>query len=244
MKAPTGLRAPLASHSRDTVKSMKTQLMFGLRIELLPLIAAAMIFSGSLLCGVLFVLQGRYTAYLPTISETAAGYPNATVFGVMMSIAAACLMLILTLYVSALDCWNELSRAKEVYLRLLSYSCALLTVLVGSVNLGEELLAHMIIAILFFFLTTILMISVTAIAKERQKKTFVLRVFACVCLVIGFCMVTFVGSLLKTCLGATINTAGEYVFFVAIFMFFCSFGDELSRVKLHVVVTDDRVCEL
>lgn len=244
MKSPTGLRAPLASHSYEITQTIKSQLVFGMRVDFLPLVIAALVFAVSAVCMSLFILQGRYTAYLPTISETAAGSPNATVFAMAMTAASALLILLLTLYVSALDCWNELSRAKEVFLRVTSYLSGLFMVLVAAVNIGEELIAHMVIAILYFFTMMVLVIAITAIARKHcNKKTLIVRILCLVVVVIGFCFVSVSGSFYKSCKGTTINTVGEYLFFVAVAVLMLTFRDEMQRVKLHVVVTDERFCD-
>ena len=244
MKSPTGLRAPLASHSYEITRTVKSQLVFGMRVDFLPLVIAAMIIAAAGVCMALFVLQGRYTKYLPTISETAAGSPNASVFALVMTVASALFILLLTLYVSALDCKNELSKRNEVFLRVMSHLSVLFMILVASVNIGEQLMAHMVIAILFFFTMMVLMISLAVVARKNcSKSATVWRSLGVLGLVTGFCLVAFAGSFMKSCLGANLNTAGEYVFFVGVLVLVWTFRDELQRVKLHVVVTDERVCD-
>jgi hypothetical protein len=210
------------------------------RLDLLPLFTDSIVLICSFVCLVLYILERRFTVYLPTISETIVGWPNAAVFQLGAAIASTLFGFAVPLYSSSLDCLDLLTPALLICARVMAFLLPLLLILVANVTLEDDFTAHFVVALGLFGSFPILCFACwfwnrrwmpTALARERL-------VIAAVTIGI-FLLLIVMSAAIPTVVGTSASASLEYLYIATMAVFFWSLRHELAKVQLHVVLTEN-----
>ncbi|OHS93627.1 hypothetical protein TRFO_11612 [Tritrichomonas foetus] len=232
-----GLQIPLGNiieNTRNTATSINIQISY------LPLLIAIILLSAILICFGLYVIEGRITDCLPTISETATTSPNSDVFSIMASTSSLFLAVLFTLYISAADVWNVMSKNTIYACRILTVIIPICFIMLSCCTLEDHFLVHSISAFLFFGGFIIFFIlSLSQMKKALVKYIFWIRVILIFLTGLSFIAIACSTTIFHETWATTINTLGEYTFMLFVGIYILTWAKELSLVRLQVVLTDD-----
>lgn len=212
-----------------------------LRVKIRPEIFAICSFlyphSVSLACFVLYVMEGRFIGYFPTISETGTDHPNANFFALCMSTGGLMVMFSLFIYASYVRMSYGCSDKLFNLMRVLSVTSA-----IGIVGLGfcpVNIVHHRHV----FFAGTgfVSILTFEAIAYAHAKahiKPWLrwLRLVSVVIAVIGLCIFVSADWYLDHRYNVTVSTAGEYALLFFMLLGILSWRRELNAIEIHAVL--------
>jgi hypothetical protein len=210
------------------------------RLSFLPIVVSLFYFTVLFICLAVFLLERRFTWYFPTISETAVGFPNHAFFSFGMTFSASFLALVLSSYVSALDCCGMVSKKVSVTSGILSWVCPVMCVGVACANLQDSFAAHMTFAVLFFA-SVLVAFCVLFIGTWDHMfgGIFKLRFAAIVVLTVSTIGLIITAGFIKSCVATTISAVSEWTFAIALLLYLLSFMKELGSVRCDVVLTEE-----
>jgi hypothetical protein len=189
-------------------------------------------------CLGLYILQQRFTNYLPTMSETIVGWPNSPIFQIGAATAGTLFGFGMMLYLSSLDYRNLLGPVFGVFGRIMTIYLPLVVVLVANVTLEDSLRAHFSFAhALFGGYTVFGFITLAYTWKSTRPPIKKLRMALVALTVVSYAGIS--GWLrLPGAAGATLIAACEYLFLGGMGVFFWSMKAELNGLQLGVVLIE------
>lgn len=240
MKIPDrtyGLRTPVCAD--DIHDSLYSRPIPG-RIDLVPFFIAASFFVDSILTFCLYGLQGRYTIYIPPISETSTTFPNNALYSVLFTIDAFLLGILLTIYISACDAWNLMSPTYVFVGRLLTIISPFCLVVLSCVTIEDQYMTHMI-ATQLFFASVIVFFATTffALKKKMTRKLLIGRALILILALISFSVMLVVATLMDSILASSIYAVSEYLLAFTFLAYLMTMKTELSLIHLQVMILNE-----
>ena len=220
---------------------VKTDRDHTLRVKIRPETLALCSFlyphSVSLVCFVIYVMEGRYCSYVPTISETGTDHPNANFFAFCMSTGALMIMFSLFIYACYVRMVYGCSDRRFTVMQVLSVTSAIGIIGLGfsPVNIVHD--RHVFFAGLGF--VSILVFQGLAYARAKSHVKPWVRRLRCACVVIAVIgLFIFVSAdwYLDHRFNVTVSTSGEYALLFFMLLGVLSWRRELNAVEIHAVI--------
>lgn len=230
-----GLQIPLNNAIED-VRTVSTSI--SVQVKFIPLFLILIILSSIIICFILFIIEGRMIGYIPTISELATSSPNSDIFSILQSVASIFLIILFTLYVSAVDTWNAISPLSVIICRVLGYLCPIFLLIFSSCSLEDNYLVHNIsfifVSFSFFAFFAITLLQMKGVLV---KSVLFMRSFFLFVIFLSFGSILF--FTISNKLSNSIYAITEYIFIIFTGAFILSFSKDLSLIRLQVVTLDD-----
>ena len=204
----------------------------GLNYQALPFLSITYCFFSIITCFIIYLIQGRFAGYLPTVSETGTEYPNTQIFAhanATTSIATGLSLVLLMIFIQLTQSTNG---TQIFWMRLLAFFNFIGILGVGVSPLNEVQYQHYFFALLGFISIVIFEVVSFLVIKDSSYST---KVFRGTLLSIGFfALITFLFAD-YFCIDrymVTLSTLGEYFLFFSIQTYLFSFRSELKTIKI------------
>lgn len=230
-----GLQIPLNNAIEDS-RTMSSNV--SVQINFMPLFLLFIIISSILTCFIFFIIEGRIVNYIPTISEIATSSPNSDVFSIFQAVSSIFLIIIFTLYISAVDTWNAISPLSVIICRVLSYLSPLCFLAFSCCSIEDNHLVHNLSLVFMSFS----FFAFFAITLLQMRKILVKSVLLMRSIFLFVIFLSFLSILFFTIFDDVSNSLyaiTEYVFFTFSGAFILSFSKDLSLIRLQVVTLDN-----
>ena len=186
---------------------------------------------------IFYFMEGRFSGYIPTISETGTEYPNDDYFGISMGIGAFTNGIPLLSQALYINHFCKCSKVFKVILFILVLTSSIGTAGLGFFSIHLDHTHHFLFAFMGF--VSILGFELLAlIVNEKQpKKLKRIRAFSLLLASLGLLLFGGLDWYISDRRNATITALGEYLllFFMMYVMF--TYHHELDSVNIYVVLT-------
>ena len=198
-----GLQIPIYGYVEN---SRRKQIDVDIKFYLFPIFVSILFISISVVSFLLYYAEGRYTKYIPTISETATSSPNVDIFSIFSGIIAFLMMILFTLYISSQVALGIIGKKLALFARFFSLVAPISLIVLSSCSLEDNFMVHNVSSALFFISLLILFITTMAqIKKKVSAKAFYFRVFLIVIMFIAVLGILLSTTLFKTLKAVNIN---------------------------------------
>ena len=225
--------------SKNQVCELKISVKsFGIAACLFPINSAIVIL-------IIYIIQGRWSNYFPTISETGTNYPNVKIFAHCMSIGAITTMISMYIYTCYLQVFVGLSKT---YFNILLFLCFI--EVIGSIGLGlspinEVPNRHFLTAGTGFLSIQIFeLLSLIKSAQINSLREIIIRSIILFLAVFGLCIFAFSESIWIDRVSVSYSTIGEYTMLIFMMSPLIQWGQELNSVGIYIVDIDNLTKEL
>lgn len=207
----------------------------GLKLQAALLLYNAPPLFGYFTLFVLFFLQGRYTVYQPTVSETGTEYPNGQAMMGFMLLVGSVSYIAMAITNCYVETFIGVNKVVKTILWIASYCTAFGTFGVGVYPMSTNHTGHFRSAAISFGGTMVAeLFLIFLFAKRSPKFRTLRRIVYFIIQIIG--MIFMVGSWLPVRKYATLTTLGEYALMLDMGFFYASFWMELSEVDFVMTI--------
>ena len=209
---------------------------FRLRIDNLTIFMAVVVFIALGIMYGFYNIQGRYTGYLPTITEVAAAAPDSMIFSTVFSVLSFLIFLVFSVGVT----WGEVYAVFDFWFLVAGYVsafvCSIFLVVTANFLPKDSFISGDVGSLPFALATTIFMSGLTwKMYKELPKSIRILRLT-----VIGIAAVTILMSCVPfpVSLGAnrTKTAICQLVFIVVVAIFVVSLRREIGQLQIDLLI--------
>lgn len=191
-----------------------------------------------------YIFEGRYSGYLPTISETGTEYPNKTYLAHAMSTGATAVLL--TLAYCAVYYKFTFNPSESFYFFL---KCMCITSFVGILGVGscpvnEVHDIHLSFAALGF--SSILFFEIIVLSKEKPilpVSTFRFRLMFILIGFVGFFAFGASKFIFDPRHNVTISTIGEWILLFCMLYGLTLWREEIDSIEIHIALLDNEKIE-
>lgn len=183
----------------------------------------------------LFFLQGRYTVYQPTVSETGTAYPNEQAMMGFMLLVGSVSYIAMAVTNCYIETFVKVNRIVKAILWICTYCTAFGSFGVGVHPMHNSHKGHFRSAVISFGGTFVAELFIIVLLAKRSPwfRTF-RRIMYVIIQAVG--MVFMVGSWLPLRTYATLTTLGEYAVMLDMGFFYATLWKELSGVDFVMTI--------
>jgi len=191
----------------------------------------------SVVCMCLYVMEGRYSGYIPTISETGTEYPNTAFFAQMMSTGSMTTLLSLYMYSCYMQMVYSPSKTFMKWLDVLMFLEVIGVTGLGFSPINEVHLRHMLCAGTGFI--AILLFEVMCFFKEDKSRMIVkVRGVSLFIAITGLIVFTFSEEMFDNKINVTISTIGEWNLLFFMLFTLLTWGKEMNTLEIYVAILE------
>ena len=202
---------------------------FSVLIFLYPIIAV-------LICLILFIMEGRFAGYLPTVSETGTESPNAQVFSHANGMSSITTFYTQFLLIIFIKIYQENNEFLIFLLKILMLNTFIGVFGVGMSPLNELKYHHYIFALLGF-LSMIIFQFLTYLIIKNQNLIRIRSILICLEF-ISIILFSFSNHISNNRYCITISTIGEYILLLSIQTYLLTFKSELKSLKMTLSIIE------
>lgn len=181
--------------------------------------------------------QGRWSLYVPTVSETAIGFPNSLFFAVMLGIDAIFICLMFILYRSSLILNQSVSDGVLKYGNVLTYVCPLQLIILSSCTIKDSNSVHFGNAVPFFIVVSIyFLVSFIQMKNTYSKFIYIFRYVSLIVLAVSFLSMGLVFLVLPDPDAMTPHSYSEFVFISTLIIYLMTWLNEIKTIHVQFVV--------
>ena len=215
---------------------------FRFRVDNLTFLVAFILTAAILVIYGFYGLQGRFTTYFPTITEVAVSSPNCMIFSSVVSVTAFLGFLILNVLLTWGEVYGVFGRKFVIFGYIASFLSPLLLVVTANFSLYDSLRADYYGGMPFSIVTFLFFLALfVKMFREVRPAMKVVRIILLVCggVALILSLVPMPASLPWE-KGCSLRAICQAVFGFLMIVFFVTFRQEISRLKVDLLIfTDD-----
>lgn len=189
---------------------------------------------------IMYILEGRISGYLPTMSETGTEFPNNDFFSHCMSTGSLTTYLTMFYYTIYFELRNEVGKKMSILLHVLSVTSSLGVAGVGFNPINEHHHFHFFFAGMGF--SSCLVYESIVLHKQRNiisSKLYWTRLLMLLIGMCGFCLFGVSEHVFDLRYDITISTFGEWFLLFFLFLGMVTWRKEMNSVKVYIVMLEE-----
>ena len=204
-----------------------------IRLDLISVPIFAFPLCVGIVCLGLFIMEGRLSGYLPTISESGTEYQNKALFASMIACGSVTTFFIIFMYYNYVKLNYNLSRLLNiVFILVIMISC----IGVGGFGfcpINEVYKYHFLFA--FSGFTGILVFETLCyVVCRKDTNLAMVRLFLISFATIGYLIFGFTDAVFEPNMDATASAIGEWILLFCLQFVFVTYGQEMKHLKIHI----------
>ena len=208
------------------------------RPQMFAILSFAFPLAVGVVCFFLYTMEGRYSGYWATISETGTEYPNKTFFAQMMSTGSMTTLLSLYIY----SCYIKMTyKPSKIFMKFIGIFMVLEVVGVAGLGfspINEVHTQHLCFASTGF--VAILMFELLCFIKEdKNSSRSLVRGVSLFLAFAGLFVFGLADLFFDKRINVTISTIGEWVLLFFMLFVILSWGNDMNKVKIYVAILDE-----
>lgn len=243
-KKPTEMKLNTSTAVSNDFNSNSIQYLSKSKIHLHPKILTFLIFIYPLTVAfvtlILYLMQGRWSGYIPTISETGTEYPNNNFFGILMSTGSFTTGFALFLHAVYIHQFTGCSQKVAISLYIFSFFSCVGIAGLGFFSINEDHKHHFMFA--FGGFVSILLYELIALCSNKSVPTKMKQTRAILLLLAGIGFFIFGGLdwYLSNRRNATICALGEYLLLYCMMFIIYTYHYEIDLVNINIVLISSK----
>lgn len=223
----------IESELNTTIHPNFNKIKLRLKLDLISVPIFAFPLCVGIVCMILFLMEGRWSGYLPTISETGTEHPNREFFASMMSCGSVTSLFILFMYFNYMKLTLSISCLANTFL--------VITLILGVIGVGglgfcpinEVYRFHFAFAFTGFS-GILLFETISYFVGKKSTKLAVLRAFLIFMAYCGYFLFGFSEIPFKENTEVTVSTIGEWTLLFCMQFVFVTWGQEMKFMNVHI----------